>query len=293
MMSDRLVKNKVTLEEVLRLKRAERPESAFWAQFEQQLRAKQLAAIVERRPWWHLDFSRFSAGVAKLRVPLGATAVIALSIVTVREYRKAEFPNVVEPRSDVSANASNPSAASDEIRLVAAAEQPARAVTSGSESSPAADVSALQMDVQPSVSMAVASAAPHEAHPSGIDEARGGTTDSWAVAADSDSHGFAAIRTASLFLDDSLAPAASDLSGLGRVSSQHELVEPLTQVTSPTESRRERLAALVAPASMKRSSAKTSTERVRDRMISRLSEDELYSSVSRLGVAKGGLSLNF
>jgi hypothetical protein len=293
MMSDRLVKNKVTLEEVLRLKRAERPESSFWAQFEQQLRAKQLAAIVERRPWWHLDFSRFSAGVAKLRVPLGATAVIALSLVTMREYRKAEFSSVVEPRADVSANTSSEITRLDEMHVAAAAAHPARVAASGSEFGPAAGGSLLTAEVQPPVSTAVASTISREAHPAEINGMNHGNQDSWAVAADSGSHGFAAIRTASLFLDDSLVSAGTEMTGLGRVSSQHELVEPLTQVTAPMESRRERLAALVAPASMKRSSAKSSTERVRDRMISRLSEDELYSSVSRLGVAKGGLSLNF
>ena len=43
---------KVSLGELLRLKRAERPEPEFWARFEQDLRAKHLAAIVEKRPWW-------------------------------------------------------------------------------------------------------------------------------------------------------------------------------------------------------------------------------------------------
>jgi hypothetical protein len=32
---------------------------------------------------------------------------------------------------------------------------------------------------------------------------------------------------------------------------------------------------------------------VRERMISRLSEDELYNSVSRLGVERGGLRVSF
>ena len=36
----------VSLEDLLRLKRAERPAPEFWVQFERELRAKQLAALV-------------------------------------------------------------------------------------------------------------------------------------------------------------------------------------------------------------------------------------------------------
>lgn len=43
---------KPTLDDLLRLKRAERPDAAFWDDFERGLRQKQLAAIVEPRPWW-------------------------------------------------------------------------------------------------------------------------------------------------------------------------------------------------------------------------------------------------
>ncbi len=78
---------KITVEDLLRVKRAERPPAEFWVRFEQELRAKQLAAIVEKRPWWHAA-SRVLAGTARLHLPLGATAVLALSIFVVREYRR-------------------------------------------------------------------------------------------------------------------------------------------------------------------------------------------------------------
>ena len=45
-------KRPITLEDILRLKRAERPPAEFWDSFDRQLRAKQLAALVEKRPWW-------------------------------------------------------------------------------------------------------------------------------------------------------------------------------------------------------------------------------------------------
>lgn len=51
-MTPRNPSEKPTLEELIRLKRAERPPAEFWKRFEEELRAKQLAAIVEPRPWW-------------------------------------------------------------------------------------------------------------------------------------------------------------------------------------------------------------------------------------------------
>ena len=41
-------KRSVSLEDLLRLKRAERPPESYWADFDRQLRAKQLAALVEK-----------------------------------------------------------------------------------------------------------------------------------------------------------------------------------------------------------------------------------------------------
>jgi hypothetical protein len=69
---------KITVEDLLRLKRAERPAPEFWESFESEIRAKQLAAIVIRRPWWD-GFSRMFAAAGRNRVPFGAAAAIALT----------------------------------------------------------------------------------------------------------------------------------------------------------------------------------------------------------------------
>jgi len=77
--------SRVTLEDLLRLKRAERPPPEFWAEFERELRKKQLAALVERKSWWHelaAAYSRFG----RMRLPLGAIAVLALMFLSFRYY---------------------------------------------------------------------------------------------------------------------------------------------------------------------------------------------------------------
>lgn len=77
--------SKVTLEDLLRLKRAERPAPEFWAEFERELHQKQLAALVVRKSWW-VGLSTAYGRFGRLRLPLGAAAVVALSFVSLRYY---------------------------------------------------------------------------------------------------------------------------------------------------------------------------------------------------------------
>jgi hypothetical protein len=98
-MNDTPRKTTVTLEDLLRVKRAEQPPAEFWAQFEQGLRAKQLAAIVEPRPWW-APFIRISARLSRYQLPVGATAVLAITLFTLREYQPATQSPVFEPAAE-------------------------------------------------------------------------------------------------------------------------------------------------------------------------------------------------
>src|SRR6267154_1450431 len=78
-----LPSDKVTLEDLLRVKRAERPPAEFWNQFDRELQAKQLAALVGKKRWWHSaarTFARFSY------LPLGATAALAFAFMAMHQY---------------------------------------------------------------------------------------------------------------------------------------------------------------------------------------------------------------
>jgi hypothetical protein len=77
---------KITLEDLLCFKRTERPASEFWTRFESELRQKQLAALVERESWWR-SVPRFFTRFSRLHLPLGATAILALSLITLHSYR--------------------------------------------------------------------------------------------------------------------------------------------------------------------------------------------------------------
>jgi hypothetical protein len=70
--------SKITVEDLLRLKRAERPKPDFWAAFEAEIRVKQLSAIVSKRPWWD-RFSKVFAVVNRHQVSFGAAAAFAMA----------------------------------------------------------------------------------------------------------------------------------------------------------------------------------------------------------------------
>src|SRR5579862_3577047 len=67
---------KIFVEDLLRLKRAERPAPEFWTRFEAEMRSKQLAAIVHR-PWWD-GLSRLLSKGHRLVLPMGAAAAMGL-----------------------------------------------------------------------------------------------------------------------------------------------------------------------------------------------------------------------
>ncbi len=74
---------KPTLEELLRVKRAERPDQVFWEEFDRGLRRKQLAAMVEPKPWW-LGMTIWARRAAPLGLPASAAAAALLAIMVVR-----------------------------------------------------------------------------------------------------------------------------------------------------------------------------------------------------------------
>jgi len=82
---------KVPLEDLLHLKRAERPAAEFWAHFELELRQKQLTALLKKRPWWR-ELPQILTRRAYL--PVGATAILALTMITVKYSAPAQLAQV-------------------------------------------------------------------------------------------------------------------------------------------------------------------------------------------------------
>jgi len=280
----------VTVEDLLRLKRAERPAAEFWSQFDDALRAKQLAAIVERRPWWRIEFRGVAAGLARLRVPVGLAAVAVLSFVTVQQFRAPTNLASEAPVNDADV-AGGTVVSVNGGAVVAVTTTDPNLVNAALEAVVDADNAVApalaSAEVRSSVGAAVTSLSLAAAVASPVSEESG------ALATVGLASNLRSLRASGFTGLDSTGVAMLELGTLRSSARAASVEEPLARVTSPTESRRERLAALVAPASMKSLSSAGSPDRVRERMISRLSEDELYSSVSRLGVERGGLRVSF
>lgn len=272
----------VTLEDLLRLKRAERPVAEFWSQFDEALRAKQLAAIVERRPWWRIEFRGLTAGLARLRVPVGLAAVAVLSFVTVQQFRAPTNLASEAPVDGAGVAAVSVSGGT----VVAVTTTELNAVNAAVEAAGDAENAAAPA-LASSAGAAVTSLSLAAAATSSVLE------ESDALATAGLASNLRALRGSGFTGLDSTGVAMLELGTLRSSPRAASVEEPLARVTAPTESRRERLAALVAPASMKSLSSAGFPDRVRERMISRLSEDELYNSVSRLGVERGGLRVSF
>ena len=110
----------LTLENLLHLKRAERPSPEFWTRFETELRQKQLAALIDRRPWWQT----LPQLLARRRaiIPLGATAILALTLVSIKFHTPGHIAQVAPVSSEASAPSSQFAGASVTVPVPVLAE---------------------------------------------------------------------------------------------------------------------------------------------------------------------------
>lgn len=276
-------RREITIEDLLRLKRAERPPAEFWSQFDRQLRAKQLAAIVEKRPWWQrLTLPATFSLVSRYRVPLGAGAALALAFVSVREYRHAAIAPTIASAPDKTEEV-----AISPVVIAAAAELGRVAVEPA-----AVDVAPETREKALAVTTTSATAAPASAEElsqlaplvSGRSLAR--ETDDASPAARHIATNLAAVQNAEPVGAHSLLAVASGFEA--RATATRAAVEPLQQITPPGDSRRSRLlTAMVSTTSFE------SSFRTTERAASRIAEDRLYDQVHRFDARGDRVQVKF
>lgn len=265
---------KVTVEDLLRLKRAERPDPEFWSKFEVELRQKQLAALVQRRPWWE----RLPLLVGRRAyLPLGATAAIAFTLVAVR----LNNPAPVAP---------------------AAPEQPVRTsvAVAPTVSEPRHDIVASVQRNEPAPVAVATVEQPVEAAPAQLSEKMPAQTDTlipWSVQQASDSPS-ARSMAANLARLEQTNPGLTQalLTGSRPTSSDSTLAEPVTQAVefatvSAISSRRNRLLASMTDRQFVQDP--TAPEVVRERLARRLGDTELAGGWTRVGLKADRVSLKF
>jgi hypothetical protein len=280
----------LTLEDLLRLKRAERPAPEFWSQFERELRTKQLGAIVEKRPWW-CAIPRVYVFVLRRRLPLAASAVVAFAIFSYRQ-----FPAVA---TEQAMPATSEQIASAPVADVPAPAAPVASVAVASEEAPAAAAPAQVVAVS-DVSGRIASL-PRPAARSSISlpmiamidaVPEGAATERFDSIARSMGADLGAAQSAAAQAARSLFAGPRGFEA--RVMPVSATVaEPLAQMPSPAEERRARLLADAFPVSA-RSDAESSAN---ERLLTRLPDDRLYSNAGRYDVEteqdRIGLSIKF
>jgi hypothetical protein len=264
-------KSTVTLEDLLRLKRAEQPPAEFWAQFERGMRTKQLAAIVEPRPWW-ASFIRVGARVSRYQLPVGAAAILALTFVTLSEYRTVEVAPVYEPAvaSIVAPEAREVSAVIPADTADATSLPAAVPVAMVATPAPAAAPTANPVEVNAQAN-AQLGASSHVV-PVNVE-----LTPSARYIAEN----FAAAQADDPELDQMLGRSMRGL------ESRQTRVEPLAQVNVPGESRRSRLmggATWMASATVSGDSALRTDDHSSRRLTERrLSESDVVSRIDLVG----------
>lgn len=271
----RRTRPQVTVEDLLRLKRAERPPSGFWNDFEREMRVKQLAAIVEPRPWW-APLIRIHARFARYQMPVGATAILALTLVTVREYRLPEAEASFVPTAPVARLDAMPGPA---------VELPGQAR--------ADDIAAT-----PVVALADDDAAERraESFPDGLAQRLpmlGGAEAM--VAVDSPSaRSIAANLAAVKASEPELARFLDHLAGLESRSelNRNPAVDPLVNMQSPSDARRARVLSTALP-NAATGSSDISERRYQPRLARDLTDERLYERVSRIDLEGKRLAINF
>ncbi|MBI5768008.1 MAG: hypothetical protein HZA93_09445 [Verrucomicrobia bacterium] len=263
----------VTLEDLLQLKRAERPAPEFWTTFERDLRAKQLAALVEKRPWWQ-SLPRVFAGFSRYHLPIGAAAIAVLTLFTVREYRSAALPAAEAGRSPtvVAATASvGPSPAVVTVAPLAAAPAPvveSKLVESADALTVADDSQAAPLRVVPVVAL---------------------LSDSVTDNSSPSARTIAANRAMAQAVDPELANRFLNTArGFeARVMpARQPAVEPLAQV-SLSEARRARQFIGALPVAFNHSTGSS------EKVARKISDERLYDTVSRFGASGDRVKIKF
>lgn len=280
---------KPTLEALLRLKRAERPDPAFWEEFDRGLRQKQLAAIIEPKPWW-LGLELIGRRLIPFGLPVSAAAAALLAVMAVRTQtpfttasEPVEFgPNVSVARSEPVVAVSEPAAPAS-VEIVSAA--------AGHESAPGGDASAREL-------------APEVAPPSEPLVARAPTEPVIPALLEIDPSLQAVPPTASELIitqnlktvsaeEPALVASATQLSLSGKENAEaaSSEMEPALkmEVRNPRHAR-----VLLAMADNPSVEASGGIAHLRDRMVrSLVSDDALGGAASRLGVGGDRLSVSF
>jgi len=292
---------KPTLEDLLRAKRSEKPDAAFWQDFERGLRQKQLAAIIEPRPWW-LGLSLLSRKIGPLGMPISAGAAALLALVVMR----------VSPVGGLTQAVSLSSPEPVAVAIVTPSASAAKVLsTASSVAAPAATVGAVPLTQAVTQEPKVASAdrvkpdqlAFRNSSPAPVADAVVPALARAALPLDAERAEIAVANKAPASSAVALS-SATDLDFEVLVSASSALGPSITEVTNSSfaltgdDSQSDRAGLNPRQARLLSNPTGVAEDKslasVRERVLHRLADDEArYAAISRVGVNADRLSLKF
>lgn len=275
----------VTVEDLLKLKRLERPGPEFWTRFERELRDRQLAAIVTPRPWWSPIAPAYCAFVRHRMAFASASLAILAVGVGYRTWSLANARSIVAP-APMSEVASAAPAPSGPVAVAVAEAEPTRSSPVAQADEAPAPVRVVRLPAR-SPNMLLAQSYPLVTNPDDVPSAPV-AADRFGVITRSLALGLGAAQLAAI-------PATRGFASEGpSVAEAAPVTDPLTQMASPAEERRSRLRDAEAFSAMAGSSSMVMP--ASERLISRL-DDRASSSVGRYNLVPErdaiGLSIRF
>jgi hypothetical protein len=275
-MSDSPQRPKVTLEDLLRLKRAERPDAEFWGKFERELRQKQLTALLQKRPWWQ-ELPQLLARRSYL--PLGATAVLAFTLVSIKYYAPSQIAQEETRLSDSPAVAGDMAASAPETFPATPVSSPLlnRNDQAASRLDDRTTLAAMNVEM-PAADQSIEVQMPQMVAPKEIE-----TPSARSIAAN-----LARLEQSEPELINSVV--GNRLSSPVRVQTASLQVNDLASMPT-SASKRSRLLAQYSDRQL--GPEPTAPEIVRERLARRLGDSDLYDRISRLGVRGDAVSLRF
>jgi hypothetical protein len=112
-------RNKVSLEELLRFKRAERPDEAFWEQFDSELHERMMQTLVKKDSWLVQVMRGLTGKIAQTTTVATGAALLALMVIRPTFIASSEqsqpSPSTLVGTSTNVETSESPVAASDRV----------------------------------------------------------------------------------------------------------------------------------------------------------------------------------
>ncbi len=262
--------SKITLEDLLQLKRVERPSAEFWPEFEKELRAKQLAAIVQTRSSWR-DLVRRKT-LIRLCMPLGVAAVVAMVFSSVRsDGPQAKLAEPVTGQVAIGLVALDSLVENTDVRVIAGEKSASNIAVAANDVVSSTDAPSDVVAVVPVV------AATNNAKATNF----GART-------------FDVNPVMQVLSEPTLVQMVGRAISVSSqaIDSRAPVAEPLAQVAMPRDNRRSRLLAYSVPFDPHAADSLDAV-RSRDRVTHRLSDEAIYDSITRLGLSGDRVSIKF